>query len=355
MTLIEPIRGLASELSKKRGRPLRIMEVCGTHTVQISRMGLRSLLSPFLELKSGPGCPVCVTHQLDIEYFLSLAEKYGVTIATFGDMLKVPGRKGSLEQMRADGVDVRVFYSPLDALAFAQERANLNIVFIGVGFETTAPLCAFTLREAERRGVRNFSLLSLHKLVPPVMDALLQDGEVQIDGFLLPGHVSTIIGRKSFEFIGRRYRLPSVVTGFEERDILKAIYMLLVQIKEGRAETENGYERLVKDEGNVRAKAMMEEVFEPEDSLWRGFGLIRESGLRIRSKYMVFDARERYPLTVEETEKEVDCMCGDVLRGRANPKDCPLFFSLCNPLSPYGPCMVSSEGACSAYYHYGEG
>jgi len=355
MNLLEAIRDMASRLSGKEGRSIRLMEVCGTHTVQISRMGLRSVLSPYVELRSGPGCPVCVTHQADVEHFLSLARTYKVTIATFGDMLKVPGRRGSLERWRAEGADVRVFYSPLDVLELAEQRRDLPLVFLGVGFETTAPLCAFTIKEAEKRGIKNLSFLSLHKLIPPAMRVLCEDTDVQIDGFLLPGHVSTIIGKRAFEFIGRDYGIPSVVAGFEEGDILKAIYMLLNQITEGRAETENAYERLVKEEGNVKAQAIMEEVFEADRSLWRGLGLIERSGLKIRGRYAAFDAREKYPVEADEWKEEAGCICGEVLRGKASPKECPLFSSVCNPLKPFGPCMVSSEGACSAYYHYGDG
>ena len=350
--LLEKVIGRAQDVREKLGRPAVFMEVCGTHTVAISRAGLRSILGEYLELRSGPGCPVCVTDYADIDRMVAFASLPGVTVGTFGDMMRVPGSRTSLERQRAAGADVRVFYSPRDAVAYAAEHPEREFVFLGVGFETTAPGVAAAIAEARARGVKNFSVFSTHKVVPPAMRALIADPELRIDGFILPGHVTTIIGRRSFDFIAAEYGLPAVVAGFETLDIIDAVYHLLGQMLAGEARVENGYTRVVREEGNLRAQAQMAELFEAGDASWRGFGVIPESGLEIRAAYRDFDAAARFEVTVEPPRLPKECACGDLLKGKLTPRDCRLFGTACTPTHPVGPCMVSSEGACAAYYQY---
>jgi len=343
---------LAHEAARRLGRPAVIMEVCGTHTMAIAKSGLRNLLDGCLELRSGPGCPVCVTDQNDIDKIIALAGRDNVVVATFGDMLRVPGTVSSLEQERARGTRVEIFYSPLEAVAYAAGHPQEEVVFLGIGFETTAPAIALSIAAAKNRGLPNFSVFSVHKLVPPVMEALLSDPELKIDGLILPGHVCTIAGRKAFDFVSARYGMPAVIAGFEPVDIMQAVYLLLKQITGGQARTVNGYPRLVREEGNRKAQEIMQEYFETADACWRGFGLIPQSGLEIRGKYSFFDAAARFPVEVPELPQAGGCACGDVLKGKITSPECPLFAGACTPLRPVGPCMVSSEGACAAYYHY---
>ncbi|SHI94923.1 hydrogenase formation protein HypD [Desulfofundulus thermosubterraneus] len=350
--LLARVINRAQKVREKLGRPAVFMEVCGTHTVAISRAGLRSILGEYMELRSGPGCPVCVTDYADIDRMVAFASLLGVTVGTFGDMMRVPGSRTSLERQRAAGADVRVFYSPRDAVAYAAEHPERQLVFLGVGFETTAPGVAAAIAEARGKGVKNFSVYSTHKVVPPAMRAIIADPEIRIDGFILPGHVSTIIGRRSFDFIATEYGLPAVVAGFETLDIIDAIYCLLGQILDGEARVENGYSRVVREEGNPRARAQMAEFFEVGDASWRGFGIIPQSGLNIRPAYRDFDAAARFQVTIEPPRLPRGCACGDLLKGKLTPGDCRLFGKVCTPAHPVGPCMVSSEGACAAYYQY---
>ncbi|HAG06837.1 MAG: Hydrogenase expression/formation protein HypD [Clostridia bacterium 62_21] len=350
--LLEKVLERARAVREKLGRPAVFMEVCGTHTVAISRAGLRSILGEYLELRSGPGCPVCVTDCADIDRMVAFASLPGVTVGTFGDMMRVPGSRTSLERQRAAGADVRVFYSPRDAVAYAAEHPEREMVFLGVGFETTAPGVAAAIAEARTRGVKNFSVFSTHKVVPPAMRAIIADPELRIDGFILPGHVTTIIGRRSFDFIAAEYGLPAVVAGFETLDIIDAVYHLLGQMLAGEARVENGYTRVVREEGNLRAQAQMAELFEVGDASWRGFGVIPQSGLEIRAAYRDFDAAARFEVKIEPPRLPKGCACGDLLKGKLTPRDCRLFGTACTPTHPVGPCMVSSEGACAAYYQY---
>lgn len=342
----------AREVKEKLGRPAVFMEVCGTHTVAISRAGLRSILGDYMELRSGPGCPVCVTDYADIDRMVAFASVPGVTVGTFGDMMRVPGSRTSLERQRAAGADVRIFYSPRDAVAYAAAHPERELVFLGVGFETTAPGVAAAIKEAKSKGVKNFSVFSVHKVVPPAMRAIIADPDLKIDGFILPGHVSTIIGRRSFDFIASEYGLPAVVSGFETLDIIDAIYRLLGQLLHGEARVENGYTRVVREEGNPLAQAQMAELFEAADASWRGFGVIPQSGLNIRPAYRDFDAAARFEVEIEPPRLPRGCACGDLLKGKLTPRDCRLFGTACTPSHPVGPCMVSSEGACAAYYQY---
>lgn len=333
-------------------RPVRLMEVCGTHTVAIFRHGIRGLLPDGITLLSGPGCPVCVTSAGDIDAVIALAEKPDVIVTTFGDMMRVPGKTRSLSGARADGADIRIVYSPLDALKLAAENPSRMVVFFGTGFETTSPSVAATVGEAVRNGVENFLVYSVHKLVPPAMAALLSSGEVQVDGFILPGHVSAIIGSAPYEFLARDFGKASVITGFEAHDILEGIRMILAQIASGKPAVKIGYTRVVRPEGNPKAVAVLNEYFEPEEAWWRGIGPIPGSGLKLRAKYEKFDASARLGLAPVRFEEPSACRCGDVLRGMKIPGECPLFGKSCTPEHPVGPCMVSSEGSCAAYFKY---
>jgi hydrogenase expression/formation protein HypD len=335
-------------------RPLKLMEVCGTHTVEIFRHGVRGVIPKNIALLSGPGCPVCVTSIHDVDMAITIAKRPEVILVTFGDMMRVPGGKQSLMEARSEGADVRVFYSPMDALKLAEQDRNKQVVFFATGFETTSPLIAATVFEAARLGVPNFTIYSSHKLVPPALKALLDSPDVQVDGFILPGHVSTIIGKKPYEFVVARYKNPSVITGFEAAEIIEGILMIVRQIAQKRAEVEIQYRNVVKEEGNPRAVELLNRVFEPADAYWRGIGVIPGSGLKLREAYAAFDAVSRFnPEVSNEPEPEL-CSCGDILRGVKIPTECALFGTGCTPDSPVGPCMVSTEGSCAAYYKYGQ-
>ncbi len=335
------------------GKPLKLMEVCGTHTVAIFRHGIRDVIPADVSLISGPGCPVCVTSIRDVDSAIAISRIPGVILGTFGDMMRVPGGRESLNDARSEGADVRIFYSPLDALRLALANPGREVVFFATGFETTSPLIAATVAEAEKENVKNFSLCTVHKLVPPALKALLASPDVMVDGFILPGHVSTIIGKRPYEFIASEYRKPGVITGFDAEDIIKGILMLLIQLSRKRAEVEIQYTKVVREEGNPRAVSLIEEFFEPCDAYWRGIGTIPASGLRLREKYRRFDAMRRFNPEVADHAEPVACSCGDVLRGVKIPPECPMFGAACTPESPVGACMVSTEGSCAAYYRYG--
>lgn len=340
------------------GRSLRFMEVCGTHTVSIFQSGLRSLLPDNVRHLSGPGCPVCVTHDAEVAAFLDLAGRDGVILATFGDLLRVPGPGGkSLKHAKAQGARVEIVYSPLDALSLAADHPGDTVIFLGIGFETTAPTVAATILTAQQRGLRNFAVLSLHKLVPPALRALLDDPEQReqpIDAFLLPGHVSTILGLAPYAFLADDYHVPAVVGGFEPADILLALCLMAEQRRAGRAAVVNAYVRAVDNDGNPRARALLERCFRPADALWRGIGRIPHSGLVLRDEFADFDAMRRLGLSLPEVPPLPGCRCGQVLKGRISPPQCPLFGKACTPASPVGPCMVSTEGSCAAYFKYAQ-
>jgi hydrogenase expression/formation protein HypD len=350
-------RELAEEIAvtaRTIGRPLKLMEVCGTHTVSIFRHGIRGILPGSISLLSGPGCPVCVTSAGDVEAAMELANQKGVSLATFGDMMRVPGEKESLQEARAKGAAVDIVYSPLDALKAASEGKE-EVVFFATGFETTSPLVAATLHEAEKRGVANFSILSVHKLVPPALSALLSGGEVEVDGFILPGHVCTVTGSLPYRFLGEDHHKPAVVTGFEAGDILEGILMLARQIAAGEAKVQIQYTSVVREEGNPRAQALLDRFFEPEDALWRGIGVIPGSGLGLRDAFRHRDAAEKFGIERKTIDEPKACRCGDVLKGIKLPPECPLFGKVCTPEKPVGACMVSTEGSCAAYFKYGGG
>lgn len=336
------------------GRDVKLMEVCGTHTMSAFRCGLHSLMPANVTLLSGPGCPVCVTAQGDIDLMIKLVLDHNVTLCTYGDMLRVPGQRGSLETARSDGADVRVVYSAIDAMKLAAEHPNQSVVFAAVGFETTAPASASAVLEARKRGLTNFTILASHKLVVPAMEALLSDPTgVEIDGFLCPGHVSVIIGADAYRPIVERYHVPCVIGGFEEPHMAAAIAALVEQVRHGVAQLDNAYPQVVSADGNRAARACIDAVFKPVDARWRGLGVIPSSGLVMHSHLAGFDAMNIYGLKPLEDREPRGCLCGQVIAGKVRPPDCKLFGTACTPVHPIGPCMVSSEGACSAYFKYG--
>jgi len=345
--LVERIRNDAGDA------PVRLMEVCGTHTVAIARIGIRPLLSGAVTMVSGPGCPVCVTPDGYIDAAIALGRGKEAMLASFGDMLRVPGKSSSLEKEKGKGLDVRVVYSPLDAVELAAASPDREVVFLGVGFETTAPAIAGAIRTAAVRGVANFSVLPSVRTIPEAMGVLASDPEVRIEGFLCPAHVSVIIGADAYRPVAEAHRIPCVVAGFEPLDILMGISMLLRQIRKGVARVENEYSRVATASGNRKAQELVREVFVPCDTGWRGIGVIPGSGLRIAERYAAFDAEEKFGVPVVFSPEKTACRCGDVLKGKILPDECPLFGKGCVPEEPYGPCMVSSEGTCAAYYRYG--
>ena len=340
MSLIGEIKNLA------RGKKnLRFMEVCGTHTVSIFRAGIRNILPPNVELVSGPGCPVCVTNDEYIDKAIAYAKIPDVIIATFGDMLKVPGSSETLSEIAAD---VRVIYSPLDCIKIARENPTKRVIFLAVGFETTAPTAAATILTARDLGVTNLFFLSAQKLVPPALKMLLADSAVKVDGFLLPGHVAVVIGSAAFKFL----KIPAVVAGFEAEEILLALVNLLRQIDEGRAEVDNEYKSVVKANGNLAAKKILAQVYETVDDSWRGLGVIKNSGLKVREEFAAFDIEKILPIEIKSAKKNTACRCGEVLRGIITPTECKLFGKNCQPMHAVGPCMISVEGVCAAWYKY---
>jgi hydrogenase expression/formation protein HypD len=347
--------GLISQIHRKSKTQARFMEFCGGHTVTIFRYGIRQVLPKTIEMVSGPGCPVCVTANADLDKAIALAQIPDVTITTFGDMLKVPSSYSSLQDVKADGADVRMVYSTMDALNLAKENPAKSIIFLGIGFETTAPTIAASILQAEEEGIRNYYVISMHKLCPPVIRAILDSGDIKLHGLICPGHVSTIIGSHPWEFIARDYGIPCVVSGFEPIDVLQCVDMLVAQIESGESKVEIAYRRGVRPEGNQQALKLMEQVFEPCPAQWRGMGEVPDSGLKLRKEYQRFDAELAFDIDPGPTYEPKGCICGDILRGVKTPLDCTLFGKACTPEYPVGPCMVSSEGSCSAYYLYGGG
>ena len=345
--LIARIRTAAQGLPRR----LTLMEVCGTHTHAIAAAGLRRLLPDRLRLIAGPGCPVCVTPVGYVDHAEALARRPGTTVCTFGDLLRVPSSTSSLERVRAEGGDVRVVYSPLDALALAEDEPARTVVFLGVGFETTVPTVAGALAEAERRGVANFMVLSGHKVMPPPLRALASDPEVGVDGFLLPGHVSVITGAAAYRFLVEEHGLAGVVVGFNPTDILVGVLELVTQRLEGRAEIVNLYTRAVTEDGNTLARGIVERFFAPADAVWRGLGAIPGSGLELREEFAHRDAA-RLEVSLPEPVEPAGCRCGEVLKGVIDPPECPLFAGACTPENPVGACMVSSEGTCAAWFRH---
>ena len=332
---------------------MTLMEVCGTHTMAIYQHGIRALLPDNIRLISGPGCPVCVTPIGYIDHAIALARRPNTIITTFGDMIRVPGSSSSLQREQASGATIKVVYSPLDAVAIAAKNPEKDVVFLGVGFETTTPTIAGAILTAEQQGLKNFFVLGSHKTIPAPMAVLLNDPELKVDGYLCPAHVSAIIGSDAYVPLVEQFKVAAVITGFEPLDVLQGVLMLARQIVNGEAKVETQYSRIVRPEGNPKAREILYKVFEPCDARWRGIGDIPDSGLQIRPEYAAFNAVEQLPVDVEAPVEHQGCQCGEILKGKVSPKDCPLFKSVCTPEEPVGACMVSSEGTCAAEYKYG--
>ena len=348
ITLKDKIRYINSFEDK-----VNLMEVCGTHTVAISKFGIRNILSKNINLISGPGCPVCVTPDIYLDYIYELSLKENVIIVTYGDMIRVPGSEPSitLEKAKAKGAKVRIVYSSIDALEIAKKNSDKKIVFLGIGFETTTPASAVLIKEAAKQKLTNVYVLSLHKLVEPVMRAILEDKTMNIDGFLCPGHVALVTGEKGFDFL-KEYDCTGVIAGFELEEIVDGLYQLLINIKCSNNIVSNCYTKLIKREGNMYSQNLIKEVFEIKDDYWRGLGLVNNSGYRIKDIYKAYDIERVYPIIIKETYKKSGCQCGEVLKGKIKPNECKLFKVSCSPENPIGPCMVSGEGTCATYYKY---
>ena len=332
--------------------PVRFMEVCGTHTMAIARYALRDLMPEAITLTSGPGCPVCVTATSDIDTFIAASRIPNVIITTFGDLIRVPGSDSSLQKEMSQGNDIRVVYSPLDALELARINPHREVIFLGVGFETTTPTVAAAILTAREEKITNFSIVSSHKIMMPALEALLDDPQIRINGLLCPGHVSIIIGADAYTNLAEKHQTPCVVTGFEPLDILQGITLLAHQITAHNPKVEVAYQRAVSNQGNQRAQAIIDEVFEPTNAIWRGIGEIGQSGLAIRDNFKHFDAKKRFKIATPTSREPKGCRCGEILKGIMQPPECKLFNIGCTPGHPIGPCMVSSEGACAAFHKY---
>lgn len=347
-------QSVVQRIARLTEKSLKIMEVCGGHTHTIFKYGIEDLLPPNISMVHGPGCPVCVIPLGTIDDAISIATRKEVIFTTFGDAMRVPGSTTSLLQAKAAGADVRMVYSPLDALKIAKQNPNKQVVFLAIGFETTAPSTAMTVLQAKKERVKNFSLFCNHVTIVPALKALLDSPDLKLDGFLGPGHVSTIIGTRPYEFVPREYGKPVVMSGFEPLDIVQSVYMVVKQIMEGRAEVENQYTRVVRPQGNAKALQVICEVFEPRDYFeWRGLGSIARSGLKLKEAYRDFDAERKFEVPGLKIADPKSCQCGEILKGVKKPWECKVFGTACTPETPIGSCMVSSEGACAAYYNYG--
>lgn len=342
---------LADQIRIISKKPVTLMEVCGGHTMSIQRFGLPALLPKTIRLLSGPGCPVCVSSRKFLDQAIAYCRLPGVIITTYGDLIRVPGSTSTLDREKALGADIRIVYSAMDSLEIALKNPDKKIVFLGIGFETTSPASAAAILSAYHQKISNFLLFSSHKVMPPAMTALIDEG-VKIDGYIAPGHVSTITGTSIYHDIAERYHLGCVITGFEPVDLMESILMLVRQFEDDQPKVEIQYRRAVRPEGNIKAREMLDEVFEMRDDWWRGLGVLPASGMGIRSKYSSFDAEKMLTVEVEPTREDKGCICGEVLKGLKNPKECKLFAKYCTPQNPVGPCMVSNEGACNAYYRY---
>jgi len=348
--LLDKIRETAGKIN----RPLNIMEVCGGHTFAILKFGIDKLLPENVNLISGPGCPVCVTSQSFIDEAIAYSSLDKVMIATFGDIVRVPGSYSSLDREKARGAEIKICYSPDEALQVAEKHSEKEVLFLGIGFETTAPLTASLILEGRERGIRNFSVLSAHKTMPEALMALLKSDKVKVDGLICPGHVATITGLSIFQPIPEKLKIPAVVCGFEQNDILQCLFMLLRQIENQKPALENQYSRAVKTSGNLKAQQFMSEVFVPVNALWRGIGEIPNSGLDISPPYDLYNVRKKIKVELPEPQIVKGCICGEIMQGLRKPSDCALFGNRCTPDTPQGACMVSSEGSCAAYYRYRE-
>ncbi|MGD9677196.1 MAG: hydrogenase formation protein HypD [Vulcanibacillus sp.] len=349
--LIKKVISISSEYKEKYGREPAIMEVCGSHTMALARTGLKRILKGHVNLISGPGCPVCVTDQISIDAMIELADDNSRIVCTFGDMMRVPGTKRSLMEAKTEGKDIRVVYSPTDAVEIAEKNPNKEVVFLGIGFETTIPVLAVALKLADEKGIKNFSMWLNTKLVEPVLRVLLDTKMVKIDGFLLPGHVSIVLGKDSYDFLVNEYNVPGIISGFESVEMLSGIYKLIEMLLNENITIINDHKKIVTNEGNIYAQALMAKYLEPCDEAWRGIGIIEKSGLDLREEYGFLNAKNRFDIKVSEPKK-TKCRCGEIISGLIAPDECSLFGNACNPVNPIGPCMVSTEGSCAAFYQY---
>ncbi|HJV44698.1 MAG TPA: hydrogenase formation protein HypD [Bacillota bacterium] len=349
--LLAQVKNLADQYIQKHGRKPVFMEVCGSHTMALARTGIKQVLRDHVKLISGPGCPVCVTDQLFIDSMIELAQDSNRIICTFGDMIRVPGSNGSLMDAKAEGKDIRVVYSPSDSVKLAEENPDREVVFLGIGFETTIPLLAVALKQAQDKNLTNYSMWVTTKLVEPIVRVLLEEKEVEFDGLLLPGHVSIVLGKDQYSYLTDDYGMPGVICGFYPTEVLIGIYKLIEMLLEDRVGIENQHPRLVTDSGNRNAQNLMNQFLELCDEGWRGMGMIPKSGMDIREEYAHLNAKKKFSIQVPEPRK-TKCRCGDIIRGVITPEECPLYAKACTPLHPIGPCMVSGEGTCAAHYQY---
>jgi hydrogenase expression/formation protein HypD len=346
------VRELSDKIKQISCRKITLMEVCGGHTMAIHKFGIPSLLPENISLLSGPGCPVCVTDIKFIDRAVALSRLDNTIIATYGDLIRVPGSSSSLDKEKAAGADIKIVYSTLEALNIAMNNRDRKVIFLGIGFETTTPSSAIAILEASKRNINNFFLYSAHKIMPPAMAALINEG-IKIDGFIGPGHVSTVAGAKMYDSLAVKYKLSVVISGFEPVDILQSVYMLVRQLELNDPRVEIQYRRAVTYDGNIKAQKLIDEVFEPRDDWWRGLGVIPDSGLGIKKKYESYDAEKQIDVDVEPPVEPKGCICGDILKGLKKPADCKLFKKVCTPAYPVGTCMVSNEGTCHAYFNFG--
>ncbi|GGF18621.1 hydrogenase formation protein HypD [Halobacillus andaensis] len=348
---LEAVLEAAEKFKAANGRSPVFMEVCGSHTMALAKTGIKARLKDHVRLIAGPGCPVCVTDQKSIDAMIALSKGPDRILCTFGDMMRVPGSKFTLMKAKTEGEDIRVVYSPLDSVKMAEENPEKEVIFLGIGFETTIPILALAIREAEKKNLQNFSIWMTTKLVEPVLRTLLDAGEVKLDGFLLPGHVAIVSGKRSFDFLSKEYNMPGVISGFEPVQLLSGMYKLLQLLLEKKVDILNDYTYLVKDEGNLVAQKMLDDYLEPYDEVWRGMSTIPGSGLVLKEKYASFDAKKKFNVSVGEPRK-TKCRCGEIIKGTITPEECMLFAKGCTPTHPIGPCMVSTEGTCAAHYQY---
>ncbi|MFI8709380.1 hydrogenase formation protein HypD [Bacillus sp. NPDC077411] len=351
MPLVEAVLEKAKEFQKKFGRKPAFMEVCGSHTMALAKTGVKQCLKADVNLISGPGCPVCVTDQKSIDAMIALSDEDNRIICTFGDMMRVPGSNKTLLDKKIAGSDIRVVYSPIDTVTIAEENPDKEVIFLGVGFETTIPILTLMVGEAKKRGITNFSIWMTTKLVEPVLRYLLEAGDVKLDGFILPGHVSIVLGESSYNYLVEEYNMSGVITGFETAELLSTIYKLIDLVLQEKTAIENNYSSVVSNSGNKVAKQWMETYLTICDEAWRGIGVISNSGLDLKKEYDLYNAKKRFKVEVGEPRK-TKCRCGEVIRGLISPSECHLFGKACQPLNPIGPCMVSAEGSCGAYYQY---
>ncbi|WP_299094782.1 hydrogenase formation protein HypD [uncultured Metabacillus sp.] len=348
---VEAVIDLAKRFKEEKGRKPVFMEVCGSHTMALAKTGIKARLKDYVQLIAGPGCPVCVTDQKSIDAMIQLSEESNTILCTFGDMMRVPGFKSTLMKAKTDGKDIRVVYSPLDSVKIAEENPDKEVIFLGIGFETTIPILALAIREAASKDLNNYSIWMTTKLVEPVLRALLSSGEVKLDGLLLPGHVSVVIGKQSYRYLAEEFAVSGVITGFEPVQLLSEIYKLLHLQLEKKVKIINDYTYVVRDKGNLVAQSLLEEYLEADDEAWRGIGTIPKSGLVLKEKYGQYDAKKKFNILIGEP-RVTKCRCGEIVRGLITPEECVLFNKGCTPTHPIGPCMVSTEGTCAAHYQF---